>query len=237
MNLITRTLLVLVTISIFGCKMVYFDKPQPIDGKRLTSIPKKYRGTWKYKLNTLTINKFSLVQSGFEIVKVPISTIDTSSAYVKSEKKIYKFEGDHLEYKGEYSLDSDTLFIQKPTENVEQSLNNNIILKKVGKYFMLNILEDNGMWQVIQIEKLDNNDILLKLLDNDKLLEIVEKDKLIELTPPSHVNNSKKSRDYYYAGNLLQRDITALIEAGAFSDTLVNLSENLQWISPMFSDR
>jgi hypothetical protein len=74
-------------------------------------------------------------------------------------------------------------------------------------------------------------------LDNDKLLEIVEKDKLIELTPPSHVNNSKKSRDYYYAGNLLQRDITALIEAGAFSDTLVNLSENLQWISPMFSDK
>ena len=237
MKLITRTLLVLVTVSMFGCKMVYFDKPQPVDGKHLTSIPKKYRGTWKYKLNTLTINKFSLVQSGFEIIKIPLSTLDTSAAYVKSEKTIYKFEGDHLEYKGEYSLIRDTLFIQKPTENVEHGLNNNIILKKIGKYFILNILEDNGMWQVIQIEKLDNNDILLKLLDNDKLLEIVEKDKLIELTPPSHINNSKKSRDYYYAGGLLQRDIAALIEAGAFSDTLINLSENLQWASPMFSDK
>jgi hypothetical protein len=237
MKLITRTILVLIVTAMFGCKMVYFNKPQPIDGKSLSSFPKKFRSTWKYKLNTLTINKSSLVQSGFEIIKVPISTLDTSSAYVKSEKIIYKFEGDHLEYKGEYSLIRDTLFIQKPTENVEYGLNNNIILKKIGGYYMLNILEDNGMWQVIQIEKLDNNDILLKLLDNDKLLEIVEKDKLIELTPPSHVNNSKKSRDYYYAGNLLQRDITALIEAGAFSDTLVNLSENLQWISPMFSDK
>ena len=237
MKLITRPLLVLIVTAMLGCKMVYFDKPQPIDGKRLTSIPKKYRGTWKYKLNTLTISKSSIVQSGFETIKIPLSTLDTSSAYVKSEKTIYNFEGDHLEYKGEYSLIRDTLFIQKPTENVEHGLNNNIILKKVGKYFMLNMLEDNGMWQVIQIEKLDNNDILLKLLDNDKLLEIVEKDKLIELTPPSIINNSKEPRDYYYAGNLLQSDITALIEAGAFSDTLINLSENLQWLSPMFSDK
>ena len=237
MKLITRPLLVLIVTAMLGCKMVYFDKPQPIDGKRLTSIPKKYRGTWKYKLNTLTISKSSIVQSGFETIKIPLSTLDTSSAYIKSEKTIYNFEGDHLEYKGEYSLIRDTLFIQKPTENVEHGLNNNIILKKVGKYFMLNMLEDNGMWQVIQIEKLDNNDILLKLLDNDKLLEIVEKDKLIELTPPSIINNSKEPRDYYYAGNLLQSDITALIEAGAFSDTLINLSENLQWLSPMFSDK
>jgi hypothetical protein len=237
MKLITRTLLVLVTVSMFGCKMVYFDKPQPVDGKHLTSIPKKYRGTWKYKLNTLTINKFSLVQSGFEIIKIPLSTLDTSTAYVKSEKTIYKFEGDHLEYKGEYSLDRDTLFIQKPTENVEHGLNNNIILKKIGNYYILNIVEDNGMWQVIQIEKLNNNDILLKLLDNDKLLEIVERDKLIELTPPSHINNAKKSRDYYYAGNLLQSDIKVLIEAGAFSDTLINLPENIQWVSPMLSGK
>jgi len=237
MKLITRPLLVLIVTAMLGCKMVYFDKPQPIDGKRLTSIPKKYRGTWKYKLNTLTISKSSIVQSGFETIKIPLSTLDTSSAYIKSDKTIYKFEGDHLEYKGEYSLIRDTLFIQKPTENLEHGLNNSIILKKVGKYFILNILEDNGMWQVIQIEKLDNNDILLKLLDNDKLLEIVEKDKLIELTPPSIINNSKEPRDYYYAGNLLQSDITALIEAGAFSDTLINLSENLQWLSPMFSDK
>ncbi len=237
MKLITRTLLVLIVTAILGCKMVYFDKPQPIDGKRLTSIPKKYRGTWKYKLNTLTISKSTIVQSGFETTKIPLSTLDTSSAYIKSDKTIYKFEGDHLEYKGEYSLIRDTLFIQKPTENLEHGLNNSIILKKVGKYFILNILEDNGMWQVIQIEKLDNNDILLKLLDNDKLLEIVEKDKLIELTPPSRMNNSKESRDYYYAGNLLQSDITALIEAGAFSDTLINLSENLQWLSPMITDK
>ena len=43
--------------------------------------------------------------------------------------------------------------------------------------------------------------------------------------------------DYYYAGNLLQIDIKALIEAGAFSDILVNLSQNNQWVSPMFSDK
>ncbi len=73
MKLITRTLLVLIVVAMFGCKMVYFDKPQPIDGKLLSSFPKKFRSTWKYKLNTLTINKYSLVQSGFEIIKVTVT--------------------------------------------------------------------------------------------------------------------------------------------------------------------
>lgn len=237
MKLIKRTLSVLIVTAMLGCKMVYFDKPQPIDGKSLSTIPKKFRSTWKYELNTLTINKSSIVQSGFEIIKIPLSTLDTSSAYVKSEKTIYSFEGEHLNYKGDYEIIGDTLFIQKPKENQEYCLNNSIILKKVGKYFILNIMEDNGMWQVVQIEKLDNNDILFKLLNNEKLLELVAKNKLIELTPPDHVNNFNESRDYYYAGNLLQIDIKALIEAGAFSDTLVSLSENLQWSSPMFSDK
>ena len=237
MRLITRTILFVLLTAMFGCKMVYFDQPQPRDGKSLSSFPKKFRSTWEYELNKLTINKFSILQSGFEIIKIPLSTIDSSSSYIKSEKTIYSFEGEHLNYKGEYKIREDTLFIQKPKENEEYCLENSIILKKVGKYFILNIMEDNGMWQVVQIEKLDNNDILLKLLNNEKLLELVAKDKLIAITPANHFDSSEKPRDYYYAGNLLQVDIEALIEAGAFSDTLVNLSKNNQWILPMFSEK
>jgi len=237
MKLIIGTLLFVFLTAIFGCKMVYFEKPQPRDGKLLSAIPKKFRSTWKYELNTLTISKSSIVQSGFEITKIPLSTIDSSSSYIKSEKTIYSFEGEHLSYKGNYEVVGDTLFIQKPKENQEYCLNNSIVLKKVGKYFILNILEDNGMWQLVHLEKLDNNDILLKLLNNEKLLELVAKDKLIAITPPDHIHSSKKSRDYYYAGNLLQIDITELIEAGAFSDTLINLSQNNQWVLPMFSDK
>ena len=110
MKLITRTLLVLIVTAILGCKMVYFDKPQPIDGKRLTSIPKKYRGTWKYKLNTLTISKSTIVQSGFETTKIPLSTLDTSSAYIKSDKTIYKFEEPMLFLRELYTLS--TQFIE-----------------------------------------------------------------------------------------------------------------------------
>jgi len=237
MKLITRILLFVLLTAMVGCKMVYFDQPQPRDGKSLSSFPKKFRSTWKYELNTLTISKSSIVQSGFDITKIPLSTIDSSSSYVKSEKTIYSFEGEHLSYKGYYEVVGDTLFIQKPRENQEYCLNNSVVLKKVGKYFILNILEDNGMWQVVHIEKLDNNDILLKLLNNEKLLESVAKDKLIAITPPDHVNSSKKSRDYYYAGDLLQIDLEALIEAGAFSDTLINLSQNNQWVLPMVSDK
>lgn len=32
--------------------MVYFEKPQPRDGKSLSSFPKKFRNSWTNELNT-----------------------------------------------------------------------------------------------------------------------------------------------------------------------------------------
>lgn len=235
-NLFVIVLAVFLLLSQTACEMVYFDQPQPVDGKLLSSFPKEYRGTWKHEQNTLTIDKHSIKQTSFEIIKIAIAEADTSSSWLKKDKVIYKFEGDHLEYKAAYTIVSDTIIIHKPQEFEEHSLGQNIILKKVKKYLILNIKESNGMWQIVHIEKTKQGYILLKLLNNKKLVETIGKDKLTELTSPELDLNSEESRDYYYTNLLTKDDIIELIEAGSFSDTLINLSDNEKWISPLFGD-
>ena len=218
-----------------ACKMVYFDQPQPIDGKTLNSFPKKFRGVWKNELSTITTNKYSMVQVDFKEIKIPLSTFDTSSRYVKNDRFIYSFEEGHLEYKGNYQLIDDTIIVKRPSEMEEHGLNSSIVLKKVGKYYLLNILEENGMWQMIHVENLNNNDLLLKLINNDKLLELIEKEQLLEINLPNINKTQENSKDYYYSGNLQKADIIALIEADAFSDTLMTFSNDNGWLTPDFS--
>jgi len=176
-----------------------------------------------------------MVQSGSDIIKVPVTEIDTSTNYVRKGKNIYNFGDNNLVYKGEFNVVGDTVVIYKPTEPEEHCLNNNIILKKVGKYYILNIREDNGFWQVIQLEKNSEGDILLKILDNDKLIEVVEKEKLLELISPNFDKDSEESRDYYYSGNLLKEEILNLIDTGAFLDALINLSHTHKLIAPYYT--
>lgn len=206
--------------------MVYFDKPQPVDGKTIATIPKAFRGNWTSEKINLEINKTSIIQKSYEIVKIPQTEIDTSNNYIRKDNFIYKFEDDHLAYKADFFIENDTIVIKNPEEFNSYSLGNNGILKKVGKYYLLNIKEDNGMWQVVLVEKNGNNDILFKLLNNDKLVETVAKEQLAELISPTLNYESEDSRDYYYTGNLTMEDISNLINDGAFSDTLIHLSSS-----------
>ena len=75
----TITLLALI-LALTSCTNVYFDQPQPKNGKYLKFVPEELQGKWVDKLDTIFITK-----NGFEEVNVKTDSLDNIIS-VKKEK-------------------------------------------------------------------------------------------------------------------------------------------------------
>ncbi len=76
----TFVLLALLLAFLTSCTNVYFDQPQPKNGKNLEFVPRELHGKWVDKLDTIYITK-----NGFTEVNVKTDSLDKITS-VKTEK-------------------------------------------------------------------------------------------------------------------------------------------------------
>lgn len=76
----TLIILTLLTAFLSSCTNVFFDQPQPKNGKKLKFVPTELQGTWIEQLDTIYITK-----NGLEEVNVKMDSLD-NIASIEREK-------------------------------------------------------------------------------------------------------------------------------------------------------
>jgi len=218
-------------ILLNSCETVYFDSPQPIDGKSLTKFPKAYRGVWGIDNDTMIIDNSSIKQLQYKVEKFHVQDFLNSTDWVKSNEYAYHFIDNKIHTKGTYKTTGDSITITILDDVEEHTIGPKLILKKVGGYLILNVQDENNMWNTIYLEKTKSKSIIFKLLNNDKLVELIGKERLNEIQPKfiDTLNNSAK--DYYYNCQLTKSEMIMLIDNNAFRDTLTELTNEHYWKS------
>jgi len=140
-----------------------FKNHQPIDGKEIKTIPKEFHGKFKDNDENLLV------------VVDPTSVKLEEGKQFKDSKRVY-FESNGVDYivKGEKKYQiydirffNDSVF-GKIYETNEFELNQNLIAKKVSKYYVFNFEYVKGGWSPTFIEQVDNK-IKLYLIKKDIL--------------------------------------------------------------------
>jgi hypothetical protein len=95
----------------------------------------------------------------------------------------------------------------------EYHLSDSLILKRSGKHYFINNLEENGHWTLYLGIK-SNNKFLIKSLGDDDTLTLK---KSLNITPDSTANE----KELYYNSGLTKRQLKRFVKDGGFSDTLI----------------
>ena len=195
-----------------SCDKVCFDKPQPINSKTINKIPRKYRGLWVDKNHNDTVSIESRIIWCTETAEFneKLEKIDTSKKYIRTDKKIYKTKNNTYDNGYKYFIKDNELFASK--KNYQRfSVNDELILKKVNDYLIINYRMQNDFWVTFYLEKLKDGTIIIR---HNKVedLSIIEKVKFLQLR--------HQHGDSYYEANMNNENIIRLIENNGFSDTL-----------------
>lgn len=97
--------------------------------------------------------------------------------------------------------------------SIEYELSDSMIIKKAGKYYFVNSLEENGYWTVYLGFKEKNHFYIKGLSDTDTLNFVT----ILNLKPDSTV----KDKELYYNKPLTRRQMRKFVKQGGFTDTLI----------------
>lgn len=205
----------LLLLMLCSCNNVFFTEPQPVDSKNSYEFPVKYQGTWIEDNDTIFINKYAYRSVSYQKEALPKAIADTSSKYVMVRGRIYfiqKEEQIKLIGGFPYQERNDTIFYIK-REVVDVSLGGNTFLRKVSDKHIFNTKSDDLWWNIILIEKAKDGSILgRQLSDNDM-------ETILKLKPIWSGDNVS-----YFDIRWSEDDIDKIINAGCFSDTIINLT-------------
>ena len=109
------------------------------------------------------------------------------------------------------SISTDSLGNQ--TTKREYVISDSLIVKKVDKFYFINMLEDDSYWQVFLGFK-EGNSFLIKGLGSADTLTLKSS---LGLTPDS----TAESNELYYKQNLSKKQMKKLVKDGGFADTLM----------------
>lgn len=183
-----------VLISLFimtACEPgVYFEEPQPIDGKTEKKFNRKYIG--KYKSSStkgafLEITKTNIITEHFWKEQYTIDGIDTMPNF--------EWKGDDLFHYGEaqkFTQNGDTIILDKYTKEVVFDVNEDI-LKSYKKMYFLNEKHSSG-WNVKKLMlNSKKNVVVSKISSKDEI------DNLEQITTVEAVMHDDTSTavDYY----------------------------------------
>lgn len=188
-----QLLFVLVVLSIMtACEQanVYFESPQPADGKVEQKFDKKYIGKYKnssYEGVFLEVQNQSITSEYFWKEKYISSEIDSIAAF--------EWKGEVLYYQGEpqkYIRQQDTIEVEKHSKEVIFDLKNGVLKSKNKAYFLNR--QDGDFWEVQKLMLDSKGNLILS-----EISDIEEMNKLGQVTKVEPVlhNDSSQTVDYY----------------------------------------
>lgn len=208
----------LLCVTLFSCAEYYVSEPQPVDGKNITKIPNKLRGTWvidqKDDLGRDSIiigksyyKKFSI---GDMIIGKEELARDTSTYYIG--EKIYNSTDEGLEGGYTYRMEGDSMIINTVDLDLVD-LGEGAFLRKVDNGYILNEQNDKmyDWWSVRFIDTRSEKGILVRGL-RAKDLQLSSK------TKPLH-----EDFEHYIIASWTRQEMDEFIRKGGFSDTLIIL--------------
>ncbi|WP_157515072.1 hypothetical protein [Gaetbulibacter saemankumensis] len=208
--------------SVISCTSVYFNQPQPIDSKNLNRIPKKFRGTWVQKNDTIIIGKRFYQKTGWYFNTISKVEIDTNKSLQIRGQRIYDLE--EPSSKGfEFTAVNDSLIIRH-AERFKFTLGDSAQLRSVSKkYSIINLKKDSIWWDVFLIERKDNGEIIVKNTKKDelKILEALLNTNEIEIAAKDK-KTTLESRKNWNVG-LTSKQMIKFINMGGFSETTLVL--------------
>ena len=208
-------LIVFLPIVFIGCNPVYFTHPQPVNSKNSYEFPAKYQGVWMDGEDTIAISKNIYKSVSYRNLNLKKSFADTSSFHVLRNEKIYFVnEEDRSKLTGgfDYSVVNDTIFY-KSRDVVEVFLGGTNFLRKVADKHILNIKSNEGWWELVLIEKSKDGSLIGRRISLENLESHQEVKPIWQFESVA-----------YFDVKWTEQELSQLIKAGCFSDTIINLT-------------
>lgn len=184
-----------VLISLFiltACEPgIYFEDPQPIDGKTQKKFNNKYIG--KYKSSStkgafLEITKSSIITEYFWKEEYTTTSIDTMPSFEWKNDKLYYFNEPQ-----KFTQKGDTIIIDKYSKDVVFEIGESNLLKSYKKMYFLNTEYDYG-WKVKKLMLDSKNNLVISKISSNDEIEHLEQVTTVETVMHDDTSGSV---DYY----------------------------------------
>jgi len=202
-------------LSLVSCDQFYFSTPQPIDAKNIYEFPNEARGSWTDNGDSIIVGRKNFISVEYSEKKIAKSEVKSSSRYKLKRDKIYITDTEKG-LKGRrgfpYSLKDDTLYY-KEAEVFELALGDETFLRKGEQVYILNTKHGKNWYEIFLIELEDPETTITRYLKADDLNKIKDLKRL-------HVTHNQ----YFLEASWTKKDLTALLQKGVFSDTILVLN-------------
>jgi hypothetical protein len=205
-------------LIVFGCLMlfmacetpIYFDEPQPTNGKTKKSFDEKYIGRYQStseKGSFLDIEKDKVVGEWFWEVEKTKAALDTLEGYVWKNDKLYY--NDKLQ---NTTIKGDTVVINGNSKEVLFTIGKNGVLKNYQKMYFLNNRFDGG-WEVKKLHFSQNNKLILSEISTKEEMEYLQ-----EITKVDSVMVDDTSKNVrYYKANPSEKEFEDIMNGSFFT--------------------
>ncbi len=188
---------------------VYFDSPQPSNGKVEQTFNKKYVG--RYKSTTadgvfLEVSEEKVISERFWEVKQTRAAIDTLEGY--------KWRKDQLYYNNELqkiTIKDDTIVIHGHSKKMIFENQGNNVLKSYKGMFFLNEEYEPG-WKVQKLHLTTKNKLILSRISSAEEIELMQ-----ELTEVDAVRQNDTSGVQYYKVNPSEDEFNDILDGSFFT--------------------
>ncbi|MFK7947618.1 MAG: hypothetical protein AB8G11_08515 [Saprospiraceae bacterium] len=169
---------------------VYFEDPQPIDGKTEKKFDRKYIGKYKSSSNNgafLEITKSNIITEYFWKEEYTKDGIDTMPNFEWKGDELY-----HYDESQKYTRRGDTIIIDKYSKKIVFDVKDDI-LKSYKKMYFLNQEYDSG-WNVKKLVLNSKKNLVLSKISSSDEIEHLEQVTTVETVMHS---DTSESVDYY----------------------------------------
>ena len=189
---------------------IYFDEPQPTNGKTEKSFDKKYIGRYQStseKGAFLDIEKDKVVGEWFWEVEKTKAELDTLEGYVwKNDKLYYNNKLQNTTIKG------DTVIINGQSKEVLFLIGKNGVLKNYQNMYFLNNRFDGG-WEVKKLHLSQNNKLILSEISTKEEMEYLQ-----EITKVDSIMVDDTSKNIrYYKANPSEKEFEDIMNGSFFT--------------------
>jgi len=207
-----------------GCEPISFSSPQPNDSKNIEKFPRKMRGNWASKTDSVFISKRYFKQIPYYIETYSKTIFDTNPDIKIVGNKFYDLKEDSTEGM-RFVWKGDSISIYSQGDITEYLLDDSTFLRQIvkGKY-TFNSHKKSGNWTVYFVEINEDKSIVCRASngsEEDILISILD-NKNVRL-PLEITDSNKVDSTIVWDVSLSSPELLRFIELGGFSDTVMML--------------
>jgi hypothetical protein len=188
---------------------IYFDEPQPTNGKTEKGFDKKYIGRYQSTIEKgafLDIEKDKVTGEWFWEVEKTKAALDTLDGYV--------WKGDALFYYDKLqntTVKGDTVIINGNSTEVLFAIGKDGVLKKYQKMYFLNHRFNSG-WEVKKLHLATNDKLILSEISTKEEMEYLQQVTNIDSVMVDDTSNNV----HYYKANPSEKEFEAIMNGSFF---------------------